>query len=143
MKTSSLLVGFLIAGLSLTQFAMARRGQYDEEAREAERFEKSIKKEEKESQSSVERFASGVKESTVDGPKELLSETVSGTAEDPPIIGTLEGARVGSGKVLDRAVKGAVKVATLGQAEIDSYEVTEPEAQSEKPTKITIKIPGT
>ena len=44
---------------------------------------------------------------------------------------------------LPRAVKGAVKVATLGQGDLQSYEVVEPEKDTDDVTKITIKIPGT
>ncbi|MBI3306496.1 MAG: hypothetical protein HYZ84_01635 [Candidatus Omnitrophica bacterium] len=145
MKIKHGFIAFLILTTAIFQYGMARNSaQYDEEARAAERAEKEIKKREKESRHvSARKMASGVKESTVDSASSLLSETTEGAMEDGPIVGTLEGARQGTGTVLDKTVKGVSKVATLGYGEVKHYEVEEPEANSNQPTKIKIRIPGT
>ena len=49
-------------------------------------------------------------------------------------------ARRGTQSLLDNTVKGAVKVATLGYGEVESYEVQEPEKGSGDPTKIKLKF---
>ena len=138
---------FLVFSLSFLHLGMSRQpGQYDEEAREAERIAKQNKKIETSSdsdESAAKRFAGGVKEASVDGPIGFIEDTVEGTQEDAPIVGTLEGARKGTGKILDSTVRGAVKVVTLGQSEAGDYDVIEPEKDSGEPTKIRIKIPGT
>ena len=140
----NLFLGILILTSTL-HLGMARQGQYDEEARQAEREEKAMRKMEKEgsTQNPAKNFAGGVKQATVDSAAGLLSETADGTAEDAPIVGTVEGIRKGSGKVLDNTVKGVGKVATLGYGDVDNYEVEEPEHGTDEPTKIRIKIPGT
>lgn len=133
-----LLLVVVLAGL---QTGMARRGQYDEEARETERI---AKEEEKANPTPkkhpVKNFATGVKEATVDSASGLISETAEGTKDDGPVLGTLEGARKGTGKVLDSTVKGAVKVVTLGYADTTKYEVQEPEKGKDEPTKIKFKF---
>lgn len=142
----------LLAGFHL---GMGRHGQYDEEAR----LEEKIAKEDKGFQNPATGIASGVKEAAFDSTKGLLDETREGARTEGPIAGTLEGVTRGSGKVLDGAVKGAVKVATLGQGDLKTYEVTPPasnavnetlyspgshsESADSDVTKITIKIPGT
>lgn len=122
---------------------MARQGQYDEEARQAEREAKHLQKETKVRKNPARQFVSGVKEATVGGTTELVAEMTDGTIEDAPVVGTLEGARRGTENVLDKTVKGVSKVATLGYGEVEHYDVVEPEKGSEEPTKIRIKIPGT
>ena len=143
MNRHSALSALIIISLAVFQCGMARRGQYDEEAREAERIAKQQRKEESRSGSNIGRVAGGVKEATIDGAAGFLSETIDTSHEEPPVVGTLEGARKGTEKLLDSTVKGAVKVATLGYGEGDNYEVVEPEKGSEEPTKIKFKIPGT
>ena len=141
MKKQSLVFLFLILSLAAFQLAMGNRsGQYDEEAREAERQEKLAKKAGKAERHPVKNFAGGVKQATVDSTTGLIEETSQGTAEDAPVVGTLEGARRGSEKVLDNTVRGAVKVATLGYGHVDHYEVQEPEKNSDEPTKIKLKF---
>ena len=142
MKIRSCFILLIVSASCVLNLGMARHGQYDEEAREAERQEKAYKKG-AEDEGAARRFAGGVKQATYDSTVDLISETASGTAENPPVVGTLEGARLGSGKVLDHTIKGAYKVATLGFGELESYEVEEPESGSGEPTKFTIKIPGT
>ncbi len=135
----------LVTLSSSLQLGMARRGQYDEEAREQERQEKEQQKADKSAQkhNPIKNFAQGIKETTVDSTAGLISQTAESTTEEPPVIGTIEGARKGSGKVLDSTVKGAYKVATLGYGGTPTYEVKEPESESGEPTKVRIKIPGT
>lgn len=140
-KTTFVFLGALVL-ISLFQLGMARAPHYDEEAREAERLEKEMQKSSSRNNPAV-NFAGGVKQATFDSTKDLISDTAESTTTEAPIVGTLEGARVGSGKVLDNTVKGAYKVATLGFGELESYEVVEPESGSGEPTKIKIKIPGT
>ena len=139
-KTKAFLV-FILA-LSLLQMGMGNRsGQYDEEAREIERQEKlDAKSAKKEGRHPVKNFTGGVKQATVDSATGFISETSEGTVEDAPVVGTIEGARRGTQSLLDNTVKGAVKVATLGYGEVESYEVQEPEKGSGDPTKIKLKF---
>ncbi len=140
-KTSILLL--LIAFAASLQLGMAHRGQYDEEAREAERLEKETRKSEKEARKNpLKEIGGGVKQATYGSASGLVSDTADGAA-DGAVAGTLEGARKGTGTVLDNTIKGTVKVATLGYGHVDHYEVEEPEAGSGEPTKIKFKIPGT
>ena len=136
-------VALILSSLAL-QTGMSRRGEYDEEAREQERLEKAERKAEKQGHTNpFKNMASGVKQATVDSASGFVSDTTQGTKEDAAVIGTLEGARKGSEKVLDNAIKGVSKVATLGYGEIKNYEIEEPETGKDEPTKIKIKIPGT
>ena len=140
-----LAVIFVLSSLAL-QTGMSRRGEYDEEARAQERMEKEQRKAEKRGESRgnpLKNMAGGVKQATVDSAAGFVSDTTEGTKEDAAVVGTLEGARKGTEKVLDNTVKGVSKVATLGYGEVKNYEVQEPEKGSDEPTKIKIKIPGT
>lgn len=139
MKTSSLLLLTAILGISILSMGMARRGEYDEEARMAEKEAKTRKG----FSNPASGIAEGVKSAAVDSTTGFISETADATREGSPVVGTLEGARKGTEALLDNTVKGAVKVVTLGQADVDHYEVHEPAANTEDTTKITIKIPGT
>ena len=132
---------FIVLSLCFSlQLGMAQRGQYDEEAREQERLEKEQRDAQKGPRKNpFKQFAGGVKQTTVDSATGLLSDTTESTTEDP-VTGTLEGARRGTGKVLDNTVKGAVKVATLGYGSVDSYEVVEPPTGKDEPTKIKLKF---
>lgn len=138
-RTSTLIILTLI--LASFQLGMGRRSDnYDEEARAAE---KSSGGRRLKVSNPATGIASGIKSAAVDSTTGFVSETAEGTRSDAPVVGTLEGARKGTQEVLDHAVKGAVKVATLGQADVSSYEVREPEKNTDDTTKITIKIPGT
>lgn len=134
----------LLTVLSLLQLGMGRReGQYDEEARELERQERQLRKaEKKERVNPLKNIAGGVKQATYDSAEDFVSDTAGGVKEDAG-LGTLEGARTGSGKILDNTVQGAFKVATLGYGDSANYEVKEPEKGSDDTTKIRFKIPGT
>jgi hypothetical protein len=135
MKNSRFAAVLLIA-LALIHPAMGSRdAQYDEEARELERQEKALRKQEHKKKNPVRNFAGGVKQATVDNTTGIIDETQEG-AQDGPVTGTLEGTRRASGRVLDNTVRGAVKVATLGYGEVDTYEVVEPEKGTDEPTKI-------
>ena len=112
---------------------MSRRGQYDQEARDLEKAEKEYKKSEA-SDSRVGDMASGVKQATYDSTKELLTKTAEGTAENPPVVGTVKGVAEGAGKVLENTSKGVAKVVTLGQADTSTFRVEEPEHGKENDT---------
>lgn len=146
MKPKHGFITFLVLTSVFLQYGMARNNaQYDEEARAAERAQKEMKKREKveTKHHPARQMVSGVKEATLDSIAGLLSETAEGTQEEPPIVGTLEGVRQGTGKVLDKTVQGVGKVATFGYGDVKHYEVEEPKANTNEPTKIKIKIPGT
>lgn len=136
-------LAFFVLTLSLLQLGMAHReGQYDEEAREAERQEKLQEKaEHKERGNPIKNFFGGVKQATYDSASGLVSESGQGVRESP-VEGTVEGVNR-TEKALDNTVRGASKVATLGYGEVTKYEIREPEKGSDDTTKIKIKIPGT
>jgi len=153
MKPRSIWIFATIAVLASFQLGMSRHGEYDEQ----ERLEQKLANDDHGLKNPATGIAAGVKEATYDSTKGLLSDTRDG-ARQGAVTGTLEGITQGSGKVLDSAVKGAVKVASLGQADLKSYEVTQPESNAVNTTlyspssvdksdsdmtKITIKIPGT
>lgn len=133
------LSAFILLTMALNTGMGRNNSQYDVEARKAEKTAKS----ERRLENPAAGIAKGVKTVTVDSTAGFIDETSQAAGEEGPIVGTLEGARRGTGAVLDKTVKGAVKVATLGQGDVDSFEVTEPEANSGETTKITLKIPGT
>ena len=93
--------------------------------------------------SAITGIAKGVKRVAYEGPKDFAKETVKEIPKKPPIVAVVEGVNEGTKKLLDNTVRGAYKVATLGQGELESYEVQEPEKGSGEPTKIKISIPGT
>ncbi len=140
MRAPSFILLAIVLSSSVVQLGMSRRGQYDEEARLEEKENKGSRRG---LTNPATGIAEGVKTATVDSTAGFLSETKDSTAEGKPVVGTLEGARKGTGAILDNTVKGALKVATLGQGDVENYEVKEPEKNSDETTKITIKIPGT
>lgn len=86
------------------------------------------------------KMASGVKQVAYDGPKDFVKEAVP---PKPGLERMVEGVNQGTSKLLDHTLKGAYKVATLGQSELESYEIEEPKKGSDETTKIKIQIPGT
>lgn len=137
MKKTSLLFLILITALSFSQIGMGRHGDYDEEARTLEKLERqhgdqgsSMEK------GAVQNVASGVRD-VATAPAQFIGDTAA-SASDGPITGTLNGARDASGKLLDSTLKGAYKVATLGQGELEHYEVEDPEPGSGDTTKIKL-----
>ena len=95
------------------------------------------------SSSPVQGVAGGVKKVVYEGPKDFTKETLKGAQEKPHIVNVVEGVNKGTEKLLDHTLKGAYKVATLGQGDLKSYEIEEPRKGSDDTTKIKIKIPGT
>ena len=139
-----ILAAIIVLTSLFLQTGMSRRGQYDEEARAQERLEKEQRRTEKHVHTNpFKNMAGGVKQATVDSAAGFVSETTEGTKDNPAVVGTLEGARQGSEKVLDNTVRGVSRVATLGYGEVKNYEIEEPEKGKDDPTKIKIKIPGT
>lgn len=129
----------LILGFCMLTLGMGRHGQYDEEARDFERMEKEYKKagySDDSSSDSVTQVAGGVKQATYDSTKALLSDTAEGTASNAPVVGTVQGAVKGSGKVLENTSKGIAEIVTLGRADSSSFRVEEPEHKSEDTTKV-------
>ena len=132
----------LLLTVSALTMGMARRGEYDYEAREEERIAKINRKTEPRTESAAHGFASGVKD-VATAPAHMLSETAEGTAGDKSVDGAIGAVNTGSERLLDNTLKGTVKVATLGFGNLKSYEIEEPKAGSGETTKIKIKIPGT
>lgn len=130
----------LVLGICALSLGMGRSGQYDEEARDFEKMEKEYKKAGYDTPSSdgstVGQMAGGVKQATYDSTKGLLQDTAEGTAENPPVVGTVQGVMKGSGKVLENTSKGIAEVVTLGRADSSSFRVEEPEDNSEDTTKV-------
>ncbi len=125
---------FLILGICALSVGMSRRGQYDEEARDVEKFQKDYDKAGYSAAKPVEDVASGVKQATYDSTKALISSTAEGTADNPPIVGTVKGVADGAGKVLENTSKGIAKVATLGRADTSTFRVEDPEHGKENDT---------
>jgi len=132
----------LVLTIAALTMGMARRGEYDYEAREEERIAKINHKSESRSGSAARGFASGVKD-VATAPAHMLSETADGATSDRSVDGAIDAVNTGSERLIDNTLKGTVKVATLGFGELHNYEIEEPEAGSGEPAKIKIKIPGT
>ncbi len=73
----------------------------------------------------------------------LAEESETEAVSKPGVAGFFERMNRGVSGFFDRTLKGTYKVATLGQSELQSYEVEEPEKGSEEPTKIKFTLPGT
>lgn len=125
---------FLIMGLCVLTMGMSRRGQYDEEARDVEKFQKNYDQGGYSATQSAKDMASGVKQATYDSTKDLLTSTAEGTSENPPVVGTVKGVMDGSGKVLEQTSKGIAKVATFGRADTSTFRVEDPEHGKENDT---------
>ena len=138
MKKGHLLVLVLLA--TATQFGMARSGQYDEDARQQEKIQKQMDQSTQtpEKRHPAKNFASGVKEMTVDNVKDTLSNTAGSTMREKPVVGTLDGTQQAGEKVVDNTIKGVKKVASLGYAKDDSYEIEQAEKGSGDPAKIKL-----
>lgn len=148
MNTKTYFSFILILTIAFFSTAMTNRSQYDKEASTLEKAQQAEEKAKKEDHitgvaTPVKGIVTGIKEATVDSATGLVSETMVETTSEPPLVGTLEGARKATGTVLDKTVKGISRIATLGYGKVETYEVKEPEAGSDEPTKITIKLPKT
>ena len=120
--------------MSLPTLGMSRRGQYDEDARNFEKAQKDYKQNDYSATQPAKDIASGVKQATYDSTKGLIQDTAQGTAENPPVVGTVKGVLDGSGKVLENTSKGIAKVATFGRADTNSFRVEDPEHGKENDT---------
>lgn len=139
MKTKSALLISILSITAIANLGMGRNPEdYDEEAIQAERSQKEAKEGRENSMAST--FVGGIKQATVDNTADVISETADGTRNDAPVVGTLEGARKSTEKVLDNTVKGAAKIATLGYVENPRYEVEDPEKGTDDTTKIKFKF---
>jgi len=125
---------------AVTQLGMARSGQYDEDARAQEKLQKQTDQETQVPEKShpAKNFATGVKEMTVDNVKDTLSDTGSSTLHEKPVVGTLDGTQQAGEKVVDNTIKGVKKVASLGYAKDDSYEIEQAEKGSGDAAKIKL-----
>jgi hypothetical protein len=134
------LIPFLVLIAAMTTFGMARSGQYDEDARAQEKAQKQAAKETEvpEERHPAKNFANGIKEVTVDNVKDTLGDTAHGTMSERPVVGTLDGAQQAGEKVVDNTIKGVKKVASLGYAKDDSYEIDQPEKGSGDAAKIKL-----
>ena len=138
MKSKFFIVLVLIAAVS--SFGMARSGQYDEEARQQEKVQAAL------DQGTVtpdrvhpaKNFATGVKEVTYDNVKDTLGDTAEGTISQRPVVGTLDGSQQAGEKVVDNTIKGVKKIASLGYAKDDSYEIQQAEKGSGDAAKIKL-----
>jgi hypothetical protein len=130
----------LVLIMAAANFGMARSGQYDEEARAQEKIQKQTAQETEipEKRHPAKNFAKGVKEMTVDNVKDTLGDTAHGTMSEKPVIGTLDGTQQAGEKVVDNTIKGVKKVASLGYAKDDSYEIEQAEDKSGDAAKIKL-----
>lgn len=140
MDTKAKLIVLLTLIAVSMNLGMSRRGQYDEDARQQEKIQQQMEKEAQAAEKNhpVKNFATGVKEMTVDNAKDAIVDTTEGTVSTRPVTGTLEGARQGGDKVIDNTIKGVKKVASLGFAKDDSYEIEEPKEKSGDAAKIKL-----
>ncbi len=143
MTARGIAMALLICTSLTLQLGMGRRaGEYDVEAKREMKQNKEHLKGDAHygNDNPAKGVVEGVKQATVDSTTGLISDTASETVSDVPVRGTLQGARIGSEKVVDNAVKGVFKVATLGYGEVDSYKKEEPEHGSGEPTKFSIAL---
>lgn len=119
---------------------MARSGQYDEDARQQEKIQKQLDKDNQipEERHPAKNFAKGIKEVTYDNVRDTLSNTAGSTMREKPVVGTLDGTQQAGEKVIDNTIKGVKKVASLGYAKDDSYEIAQPEKGSGDAAKIKL-----
>lgn len=130
----------LVLILAAANFGMARSGQYDEEARQQEKIQKQMDQEKgiPEKRHPAKNFATGVKEMTVDNVKDTLSDTAESTLREKPVVGTLDGTQQAGEKFIDNTLKGVKKVASLGYAKNDNYEIEQAEEHSGDAAKIKL-----
>jgi hypothetical protein len=137
MKITQQTLTLLLIFLASSHLAMARHGEYDEEAQAEERIEKELNKKEGR-HNPVKAVAEGVKTATVDSTTDLVSGAREAADTKSPVTGTLEGARVGSAKAVQTAAKGVFEVATLGYADTEKMKVQQPKKDSEDVTKFSV-----
>ena len=130
----------LVLVIAAANFGMARSGQYDEDARQQEKVQKQMDKEVQvlDKRHPAKNFATGIKEVTYDNVKDTLGDTAHGTMSEKPVVGTLDGTQQAGEKVIDNTIKGVKKVASLGYAKDDSYEIEQPKEKSGDAAKIKL-----
>jgi hypothetical protein len=130
----------LVLAIAAANLGMRSSDQYDQDAREQEKIQKQIDKETQvpEERHPAKNFATGVKEMTVDNVKDTLEDTAHGTMSEKPVVGTLDGTQQAGAKVVDNTIKGVKKVASLGYAKDDSYEIEQPQKGSGDAAKIKL-----
>ena len=138
-QKSNITVLLTILAVSLS-LGMARSGQYDEAAREQEKVQKQMDQDAQtpEKRQPAKNFAKGIKEVTYDNVRDTLSDTGGSTMREKPIVGTLDGTQQAGEKVVDNTIKGVKKVASLGYAKDDSYEIQQAEKGSGDAAKIKL-----
>jgi hypothetical protein len=130
----------LVLAVAAANLGLRSGPQYDEEARTQEKIQKQIDQETQapEKRNPAKNFATGVKEMTVDNVKDTLEDTAQGTMSKRPVLGTLDGTQQAGEKVVDNTIKGVKKVASLGYAKDDSYEIEQAEKGSGDAAKIKL-----
>ncbi|HPW76874.1 MAG: hypothetical protein BWY44_00383 [Candidatus Omnitrophica bacterium ADurb.Bin292] len=133
----------LIGLILVTAFfnaAMARSGQYDEDARAQEKTQKQFTQEARapEKRTPLKTIGSGIKEITYDNVRDVTKDTTQGAVSKTPVIGTLDGTQQAGEKVVDNTIRGVKKVASFGLAKDDSYTIEEAEKGSGDAAKIKL-----
>ncbi|MFA7254971.1 MAG: hypothetical protein WC133_02575 [Candidatus Omnitrophota bacterium] len=131
----------LVLVIALANVGMARKpDQYDQEARAQEKVQKAMDQDTQaqEKRHPAKNFATGIKEVTYDNVKDTLGDTAHGTMSEKPVVGTLDGTQQAGEKVVDNTIKGVKKVASLGYAKDDSYEIEQAEKGSGDAAKIKL-----
>lgn len=131
----------LVLVIALANVGMGRKpDQYDQEARAQEKVQKAMDQEAQtpEKRHPAKNFATGIKEVTYDNVKDTLGDTAHGTMSEKPVVGTLDGTQQAGEKVVDNTIKGVKKVASLGYAKDDSYEIQQAEKGSGDAAKIKL-----
>ncbi len=139
MKIKILLSLVLVAAVA--NLGMARKpDQYDQDARAQENAQRAMEKEAQaqEKHQPAKNFATGVKEMTYDNVRDTLADTGHGTVSEKPVVGTLDGTQQAGEKVVDNTIKGVKKVASLGYAKNDDYEIEQAEDKSGDAAKIKL-----
>ncbi|MSR77797.1 MAG: hypothetical protein EXS63_06200 [Candidatus Omnitrophica bacterium] len=139
-KKHSSFLALLVVILAASHLGMARKGQYDEEAREAERQEKNSGSnyQAPSPAEAAKNFVGGMKQATVGSATGLVSDTIETTRKKTITSGNAT-LHEGDSAVLDNTVKGVAKVATLGYGQVNHYEVEDPKAGTNETSKIKIK----
>ena len=135
------ITAFLIILAVSLNLGMARKpDQYDQDARAQEKADKQMEKDVQAQEQShpAKNFATGIKEVTYDNVRDTLSDTGSSTMHEKPVVGTLDGTQQAGEKVVDNTIKGIKKVASLGYAKNDHYEIDQPEKGSGDAAKIKL-----
>ncbi len=140
MEKKILVILVLLTTIVQLGMARSRSDQYDQDAREQEKVQKQMAQEAEtpEKRHPAKNFATGIKEVTYDNVRDTLGETGGSTMHEKPVVGTLDGTQQAGEKVVDNTIKGVKKVASLGYAKDDSYEIEQAEKGSGEAAKIKL-----